>query len=192
MDFKTFLLIIIGSALANNVVLEQFFGVTPALGAKGSAKALAKYGLAVAAVTLVAALCTAGISIGVYSTFVAALWVLIAASVIGHFFTDKYLLIALNGVVFGTCANAASSGLAEATASALGAGLGFTVALLLFVGIPLPGTGAWTGTLAGSILDMKFKDVLVACMGGVLLAGIIMGLASAGLLGALSGLFAVG
>ena len=48
-----------------------------------------------------------------------------------------------------------------------------------------------TGTLAASILDMKFKDVLIACMGGVLLAGIIMGLASAGLLGALSGLFAV-
>ena len=63
--------------------------------------------------------------------------------------------------------------------------------LTLFVGIPLPGTGAWTGTLAASILDMKFKDVLIACMGGVLLAGIIMGLASAGLLGALSGLFAV-
>lgn len=71
------------------------------------------------------------------------------------------------------------------------AGRGLTVALLLFVGIPLPGTGAWTGTLAGSILDMKFKDVLVACMGGVLLAGIIIGLASAGLLGALGGLFAV-
>ena len=71
------------------------------------------------------------------------------------------------------------------------AGKGLTMALLLFVGIPLPGTGAWTGTLAASILDMKFKDVLVACMGGVLLAGIIMGLASAGLLGALSGLFAV-
>lgn len=71
------------------------------------------------------------------------------------------------------------------------AGRGLTVALLLFVGIPLPGTGAWTGTLAASILDMKFKDVLFACMGGVLLAGIIMGLASAGLLGALGGLFAV-
>ena len=71
------------------------------------------------------------------------------------------------------------------------AGRGLVVALLLFGGIPLPGTGAWTGTLAASILDMKFKDVLVACMGGVLLAGIIMGLASAGLLGALSGLFAV-
>ena len=72
------------------------------------------------------------------------------------------------------------------------AGRGLVAALLLFVGIPLPGTGAWTGTLAASILDMKFKDVLIACMGGVLLAGIIMGLASAGLLGALSGLFAVG
>ena len=72
------------------------------------------------------------------------------------------------------------------------AGKGLTVALLLFVGIPLPGTGAWTGTLAASILDMKFKDVVKACMGGVLLAGIIMGLASAGLLGALSTLFSVG
>lgn len=71
------------------------------------------------------------------------------------------------------------------------AGRGLTLALLLFVGIPLPGTGAWTGTLAASILDMKFKDVLIACMGGVLLAGIIMGLASAGLLGALSSIFAV-
>jgi uncharacterized membrane protein len=72
------------------------------------------------------------------------------------------------------------------------AGRGLTVALLLFVGVPLPGTGAWTGTLAGSILDMRFKDVLIACMGGVLLAGIIMGLASAGLLGALSAIFSVG
>ena len=72
------------------------------------------------------------------------------------------------------------------------AGKGLTAALLLFVGIPLPGTGAWTGTLAASILDMKFKDVLIACMGGVLLAGIIMGLASMGVLGAASGLFAVG
>ena len=67
-----------------------------------------------------------------------------------------------------------------------------TWGLLIFVAIPLPGTGAWTGTLAGSILDMKFKDVVKACMGGVLLAGIIMGLASAGLLGALSTLFSVG
>lgn len=72
------------------------------------------------------------------------------------------------------------------------AGRGLVVALLVFVGIPLPGTGAWTGTLAGSILDMKFKDVLIACMGGVLMAGVIIGLASAGLLGAIGTFFAVG
>ena len=56
------------------------------------------------------------------------------------------------------------------------AGRGLFVALLLFVGIPLPGTGAWTGTLAASILDMKFKDSIVAVMLGVALAGIIIGL----------------
>lgn len=54
------------------------------------------------------------------------------------------------------------------------AGRGLFVALALFVGIPLPGTGAWTGTLAASILDMKFKDTVIAAMAGVLLAGVIM------------------
>ena len=43
------------------------------------------------------------------------------------------------------------------------------------MGIPLPGTGAWTGTLAASLLDMDFKKSVLACMGGVLLAGVIMG-----------------
>ena len=52
------------------------------------------------------------------------------------------------------------------------------IGLFVFVAIPLPGTGAWTGTLAASILDMKFMDVLFACMGGVLLAGVIMGVLS--------------
>jgi len=46
------------------------------------------------------------------------------------------------------------------------------------VGIPLPGTGAWTGTLAASLLDMDFKKSVLACVGGVLLAGIIMGVLS--------------
>ena len=48
-------------------------------------------------------------------------------------------------------------------------------ALFLFVGIPLPGTGAWTGTLAASILDWDFKRSVIAVMLGVILAGIIMG-----------------
>ena len=61
------------------------------------------------------------------------------------------------------------------------AGRGLYVALLLFVGIPLPGTGAWTGTLAASFLDMDFKKSVLAVIGGVILAGIIMG-CGAGLL----------
>lgn len=69
------------------------------------------------------------------------------------------------------------------------AGRGLFVALLLFVGIPLPGTGAWTGTLAASLLDMDFKSSVIAVLFGVVLAGVIMGLASAGLLGALGVLF---
>ena len=47
--------------------------------------------------------------------------------------------------------------------------------LMILVAIPLPGTGAWTGTLAASLLDMGFKESVLACMGGVILAGIIMG-----------------
>ncbi len=69
------------------------------------------------------------------------------------------------------------------------AGKGLFIALLLFVGIPLPGTGAWTGTLAASILDMDFKSSVLAVLGGVLLAGVIMGLASAGLFGAIGAIF---
>ena len=58
------------------------------------------------------------------------------------------------------------------------AGNGLFVALMLFVGIPLPGTGAWTGTLAASLLDMGFKKSILAVVLGVLIAGIIMGTGS--------------
>ena len=55
--------------------------------------------------------------------------------------------------------------------------------LFLFVAIPLPGTGAWTGALIASFLDFKFKDSLLAIIGGVLTAGLIMSIFSYGLLG---------
>ena len=61
------------------------------------------------------------------------------------------------------------------------AGRGLFFALFIIVGIPLPGTGAWTGTLAASLLDMDFKSSVLAVMMGVLLAGIIMGLAGTGI-----------
>jgi uncharacterized membrane protein len=55
---------------------------------------------------------------------------------------------------------------------------GLFVALMLFVGIPLPGTGAWTGTLAASFLNMGIKSTTLAVCLGVIMAGIIMGAAS--------------
>ena len=58
---------------------------------------------------------------------------------------------------------------------------GLFIALMLFVGIPLPGTGAWTGTLAASFLNMGFKTTTYAVSLGVVIAGIIMAVTSSGL-----------
>ena len=77
----------------------------------------------------------------------------------------------INGRFFSFCLEKGEKGGQKLQAKA---GRGLFVALLLFVGIPLPGTGAWTGTLAASILDMDFKSTVSAVMLGVLLAGIIM------------------
>ena len=57
---------------------------------------------------------------------------------------------------------------------------GLFVALMLFVGIPIPGTGAWTGTLAASFLNMGIKATAASVSLGVVMAGIIMGIASTG------------
>lgn len=68
------------------------------------------------------------------------------------------------------------------------AGKGIFLALFLFVGIPLPGTGAWTGTLAASFLNMNFKQTVIAVTLGVLLSGCIM---TAGSFGLFSAIFSV-
>lgn len=57
--------------------------------------------------------------------------------------------------------------------------------LVLFVGIPLPGTGAWTGSLIASLLNVKFKKAFPAVLLGIVLATVIMSIVSYGLLGAL-------
>ena len=64
---------------------------------------------------------------------------------------------------------------------------GVYVALFLFVAIPIPGTGAWTGTLAASILKLDFKKTIISIIAGVLVAGIIMLLVSLGLFKTLLG-----
>ena len=60
------------------------------------------------------------------------------------------------------------------------AGRGLFLALMLFVAIPVPGTGAWTGTLAASLLDMEFKPTVLAVLSGVAIAGVIMTLVGTG------------
>jgi len=51
---------------------------------------------------------------------------------------------------------------------------GLVIALALFVGVPLPGTGAWTGTLGASFLDLGFRKTVVAVLTGVFIAAGIM------------------
>ena len=62
------------------------------------------------------------------------------------------------------------------------AGRGLTVALLLFVGIPLPGTGAWTGALVAAFLDIRLRHALPAITLGVLIAGSIVTLMTLGVI----------
>ena len=59
--------------------------------------------------------------------------------------------------------------------------------LVLFVGIPLPGTGAWTGSLVASLLHMKIRKSFPAILLGIIIATVIMSLLSYGLLGVLFG-----
>lgn len=61
-----------------------------------------------------------------------------------------------------------------------------TWGLLLFVAIPLPGTGAWTGSLVAAFIKMNKKTAFLSVLGGVLIAGVIVTLISYGVLGFLS------
>lgn len=86
--------------------------------------------------------------------------------------TDKKFI----GKFFTWCLTKGEKGGEKLKASAGNNGIFW--ALLIFVGIPLPGTGAWTGTLAASFLKLDFKTSITAVSLGVILAGIIMSLGS--------------
>ncbi len=99
-----------------------------------------------------------------------------------YFFARKILLWGAEkkyiGKFFRFCLEKGERGGQKLTQAA-GRG-GLFVALMLFVGIPLPGTGAWTGTLAASFLNMGIKSTALAVSLGVIMAGIIMAAASTG------------
>lgn len=104
-----------------------------------------------------------------------------------YFFARKFLLWGSDkkyiGKFFRFCVTKGEHAGQKLTAKAKNGGL--VIALLLFVGIPIPGTGAWTGTLAASFLDMGIKKTTVAVSLGVVIAGIIMALTSAGVFAAI-------
>ena len=117
-------------------------------------------------------------------------WLVFIAAVIGnmipvpfiYFFARKFLVWGAKQKHIGkVCAFFLNKGerAGQKLVKTTGRG-GLFIALLLFVGIPLPGTGAWTGTLGASFLDMGFKSTVLSVCLGVILAGIIMALASTG------------
>ena len=99
-----------------------------------------------------------------------------------YFFARQVLLWGADkkyiGKFFGFCLEKGHQAGEKLTARA-GRG-GLFMALMLFVGIPIPGTGAWTGTLAASFLDMGIKSTALSVSLGVVIAGIIVGTASTG------------
>ena len=88
------------------------------------------------------------------------------------------LIIGIIGNFFTWCLNKGERGGKKLEEKA---GKGLYWALFLFVGIPIPGTGAWTGTLAASMLKLDFKKTVLAVMAGVVFAGLIMMAISFGL-----------
>ena len=99
-----------------------------------------------------------------------------------YFFARKFLTWGAKQKVIGKFCNfflVKGERAGQKLVAATGRG-GLFLALLLFVGIPLPGTGAWTGTLGASFLNMGFKSTVAAVSLGVVLAGIIMGAVSTG------------
>ncbi len=124
------------------------------------------------------------IAVGMGLDYYKALAVCVAANMVPvpiiYLFARKVLLWGADkkyiGKFFTYCLEKGEKGGQKLTKTA-GRG-GLFVALMLFVGIPLPGTGAWTGTLAASFLDMGFKSTVLSVSLGVLIAGIIMGVVS--------------
>lgn len=126
------------------------------------------------------------IALGMGMNYTEALIICIVANMLPvpiiYFFARKVLIWGADkkyiGKFFRFCLEKGEKGGQKLTKTAGRSGL--FVALMLFVGIPLPGTGAWTGTLAASFLNMGIKSTALAVSLGVVIAGAIMALATTG------------
>lgn len=143
MDVKTIVLLIVGAALANNLALERFLGLTPLLGFAKKEDKILPLGLAVTAVMLLSAAVTwpmqqfllAPLGLEALQILCFAAVILILVYVLGLLVKKPlgayFPLIALNSAVLGLSLSTAALGFGEAMLTALGSGLGFLAALYL-------------------------------------------------------------
>ena len=185
MEFKEIMLVILAGVLFNNFALERFLGVTPLLGSRGGAGKAARMGLAVTIVMLVTAalawplqtLVLDKLNLG-YLQLLAFVAVVLAVVYLAELIVNRAMhgslgvyfpTIALNSAVLGLAVDNAAEGYGfwASMAAALGAGLGFMLALVLFSGVqsridekyvPRAFRGLPVSLLAASIMSM----VLVA------------------------------
>ena len=176
---KALLLIMLGGVLVNNYALEKFLGVGPVLG--GRKYGSAAMGFSVAAVMLLAAAVTwplyrllVLLSAEYLETLIFVLVVLLVVYVLGAIFAKSgkpvgayFPLVALNSAVLGLAVNNIAEGYTyvEALFAALGAGLGFVLAMVLFAGVkskineryvPKAFRGLPVMLLAASIISLAF------------------------------------
>ena len=104
-----------------------------------------------------------------------------------YLFARKFLIWGYHKPVIGPfCRFCINKGEKGGRALEAKAGRGLVVALLLFVGIPLPGTGAWTGSLVAAVLRMRIWQAFLVITVGVLVSGFITGGIAYGLFTALA------
>lgn len=176
---KALLLIMLGGVLVNNYALEKFLGVGPVLG--GRKYGSAAMGFSVAAVMLLAAAVTwplyrllVLLGAEYLETLIFVLVVLLVVYVLGAMFAKSgkpvgayFPLVALNSAVLGLAVNNVTEGYTyvEALFAALGAGLGFVLAMVLFAGVkskineryvPKAFRGLPVMLLAASIISLAF------------------------------------
>ena len=176
---KALLLIMLGGVLVNNYALEKFLGVGPVLG--GRKYGSAAMGFSVAAVMLLAAAVTwplyrllVLLGAEYLETLIFVLVVLLVVYVLGAMFAKSgkpvgayFPLVALNSAVLGLAVNNTTEGYTyvEALFAALGAGLGFVLAMVLFDGVkskineryvPKAFRGLPVMLLAASIISLAF------------------------------------
>ena len=187
--FKSLLIILMGSVLVNNYVLSKFLGICPFLGVSKKLYQAVGMGLAVTAVMLVSCMVTYPIQIFLvnkkleYLTTVAFILVIAALVQFIEILLKRFIpalhktlgvylpLITTNCAVLGVTLNNVSDGFnfIQSTVSALGCGLGFLLAMVLFAGV--------RGRMEGADVPRAFKGIPITLAAASIVSLAFMGFA---------------